>query len=71
MERLDLFLRFNERDVLPDAGRVSHALAEFRAAEEYERFQAAQRAFEATEPVSDFDRMVERAKQIEKKDGES
>lgn len=70
VERLDLFLRFNEREVLPDAGQVSHALAELRAAEEYERFQAAQRAIEATEPMSDFDRVVERARRIEKKDDE-
>lgn len=69
VERLDLFLRFNEREVLPDAGRVSAALAELRAAEEYERFQAAQHAIEATEPVSDFDRVVEAARRIEKKDG--
>ncbi len=69
VERLDLFLRFNEREVLPDAGRVSAALAEVRAAEEYERFQAVQRAIEASEPVSDFDRVVEAARRIEKKDG--
>jgi hypothetical protein len=67
-DRLDLFLRFNEREVLADAGRVSRALAEVRAAEEYDRFQTAQRAIEATEPVSDFDQIVERARQIEDKD---
>ena len=70
VDRLDLFLRFNEREVLADAGRVSRALAEVRAAEEYDRYQAARRAIEATEPVSDFDRIVERARQIEGKDGE-
>lgn len=69
VERLDLFLRFNEREVLPDAGRVSHALAELRAAEEYEHFQAAQRTIEAREPVSDFDSVVEAARRIENNDG--
>ncbi len=68
VERLDAFLRFNEREVLSDAGRVSHALAELRAGEEYERFQAGQRAMEE-ERVSDFDQVVEAARRIEKKDG--
>jgi hypothetical protein len=69
VERLDLFLRFNEREVLPDAGRVSAALAELRATEEYERFQSTQRAFEASELVSDFDRVVDAARRIEKHGG--
>jgi hypothetical protein len=69
VERLDLFLRFNEREVLPDAGRVSAALAELRAAEEFDRFQEAQRAIEASEPTSDFDRVVEAARRVPRKDG--
>ncbi|HMV65912.1 MAG TPA: virulence RhuM family protein [Myxococcota bacterium] len=69
VERLDLFLRFNDREVLPDAGRVSAALAELRAAEAYDRFQATQRAIEANEPVSDFDRVVEATRRVETKDG--
>lgn len=69
VERLDLFLRFNEREVLPDAGRISAGLAELRAAEEYERFQAAQREIEASEPVSDFDRVLEAARRLEKQGG--
>lgn len=71
VERLDAFLRFNEREVLADAGRVSHALAELHASEEYERFQAVRRAIEAFEPVSDFDHVVERARLIDKKDGKA
>ena len=70
VERLDLFLRFNERDVLPNAGRVSHALAELRANEEFERFQASQRVIETTGAVSDFDRVVEQARRIGKRDGD-
>ena len=37
-ERLDDFLRFNERDVLPDLGRVSREEAERRAIDQYELF---------------------------------
>jgi hypothetical protein len=60
---------FHEREVLSDAGRVSAALAELCAGEEYERFQAAQRAIEASQPVSDFDRVVEATRRIEKQGG--
>jgi len=42
--RLDDFLRFNERAVLPHAGRVSREEADRKAAEEYERFAARRRA---------------------------
>ncbi|MET0396111.1 MAG: RhuM family protein [Longimicrobiaceae bacterium] len=42
-ERLDAFLRFNERNVLPDAGRMSRAEADRYAEAEYERFAARRR----------------------------
>lgn len=42
--RLDDFLRFNDRDVLPNAGRVSREDANQKAAEEYDRFAARRRA---------------------------
>ncbi|MCP3957598.1 MAG: virulence RhuM family protein [bacterium] len=41
--RLDEFLRFNERDVLGGAGKVSHQEAMDRAEAEYERFAARRR----------------------------
>ena len=42
--RLDEFLRFNERAVLPDAGVVSREDADRKAAAEYEKFSARRRA---------------------------
>ena len=42
--RLDEFLRFNDRQVLPGAGMVSHQQATDKAAAEYERFAARRRA---------------------------
>ncbi|MCB9742358.1 MAG: virulence RhuM family protein [Alphaproteobacteria bacterium] len=62
IDRLDAFLRLNERDVLSGPGRVSQALAAARAAEQYEHFQAGQRAIEANEPTSDFDQVLEQAR---------
>ncbi len=42
--RLDEFLRFNDRHVLPNAGRVSREDAEAQAVREYEQFAAERRA---------------------------
>ena len=41
--RLDEFLRFNERRILPDAGKVSREAADERAIGEYERFSERRR----------------------------
>ena len=58
ISRLDSFLQFNERNVLTHAGKISHELAAARAEEEFEHYQTAARHVEATEPTSDFDRLV-------------
>ncbi len=42
-ERLDEFLRFNERAVLPDAGQVSREEADRHAEGEYEKLAARRR----------------------------
>jgi hypothetical protein len=42
--RLDEFLKFNDRKVLPDAGHVSRESADQKATEEYERFAGRRRA---------------------------
>jgi len=39
-EKLDGFLRFNERAVLPNAGKISRKVADDKAGREYERFSA-------------------------------
>lgn len=41
--RLDDFLRLNERDILPDAGKVSREKADLIAEQEFERFAARRR----------------------------
>jgi hypothetical protein len=42
--KLDEFLQFNERGVLPDAGTVSREAADEKAIQEYERFSGRRRA---------------------------
>ena len=53
-ELLCKFLSFNDRDILPDAGRVSHDQAEDKAKGEYEKYRLIQdRTF-----LSDFDKLL-------------
>jgi hypothetical protein len=48
VEKLDAFLKFNEYDVLANAGRVSHDVAKELAEEQYQAFDIAQdRSFES------------------------
>ena len=58
--RLEAFLRFNEYQILNDAGKVSHEVAKTLAEREYERFRVTQ----DRDYVSDFEREV---KQLEEK----
>ena len=53
-ELLCKFLSFNDRDILPDAGRVSHDQAEEKALGKYEKYRLIQdRTF-----LSDFDKLL-------------
>lgn len=59
--RLDEFLRFNERAVLPHAGSVSREYADRKAASEYEQFAARRREFLEGEGEAEFLRQLEDA----------
>ena len=55
-KRLDLFLEFNERDVLKDAGAITAEIAKQHAESEFEKYRIIQdRLFE-----SDFDKIIKR-----------
>lgn len=64
VEKLDSFLKFNEQDILTNAGTISHEVAEALALGEYEKYRIIQdRLME-----SDFDREVQKLlKTIKKK----
>jgi len=66
VERLDAFLRFNDRNILTHAGTVSHELAEQHAHEQFEKYEQKRLADEAARPTSDFDKLVDKSKQIER-----
>ncbi len=56
VEKLDAFLKFNEYEVLSDAGKVSHEVAAKLAEEQFDKFRISQdRNFE-----SDFEKEVKR-----------
>ena len=59
--KLDEFLRFNERTVLGDKGRVSKEAADSRAEAEYEEFAARRRAMLEAEAERDAQRALEDA----------
>ena len=53
-KRLDVFLQFNEREVLDNPGKVSHKVAESFALSEFEKYRIVQdKLFE-----SDFDKFM-------------
>lgn len=68
VRKLDAFLKFNERDILAGAGKVSHEVAEALALKEYEKY----RVIQDKNYISDFDREVKKLlenKKFKKKDG--
>jgi len=57
--RLDMFLKFNERDILKDAGAITAEIAKLYAESEFEKYRIVQdQLFE-----SDFDKQI--LKQLE------
>ncbi len=68
--KLDAFLQFNEKDVLTNPGKVSAELARKLAEKEFGIYEESQRVIEANQPVSDFDKLIQKTKLIDKKDSE-
>jgi hypothetical protein len=58
--KLDAFLRLSDRDILTQAGKISHEDALTHANAQFEQFDQRRRALETAEPSSDFDKAVER-----------
>ncbi len=63
VSKLDAFLKFNEREILTDAGKISHEVAQALAMKEYEIYKKEQdKLYE-----SDFDREVKKLSDATKK----
>jgi hypothetical protein len=67
-EKLDAFLKFNERDILEHAGKVSMEVAQALALEEYEKFNRRRLTEEAeSEALADDEELKRMEKMIESK----
>ncbi len=64
IERLDIFLKVNEYEILNNAGKVSHEVAKSLAETEYERY----RLIEDRNQVSDFEKELKRIEGVDKSD---
>mgnify|MGYP000254970896 CR=1 FL=1 len=63
VEKLNAFLQFSEYEILTNAGKVSHEVAETLALKEYEKF----RVIQDKNYISDFDKEVKRLQKKGKK----
>ncbi len=66
IDKLNGFLSLNDRDILEDAGRISHDMAKQLAGEEYEKFNR-KRITSRDRQDSDFDKTVKMIEQQKKK----
>lgn len=63
-QRLDEFLRFNERRVLPDAGKVSKISADGYAKVEYEKFEVRRRGYKELSAEKEYIAQLEEAAKL-------
>jgi len=63
IEKLNAFLKFSEYEILMNAGKISHEVAEALALEEYEKYRVTQ----DKNYISDFDREVQKLLTVAKK----
>ena len=66
VEKLDAFLQFNGQDILHDAGKISHKVAQELAYKEYDKFKKKQDQLY----ISDFDKFIESTKLLETIEGD-
>lgn len=63
VEKLNAFLKFSEHEILGDAGKISHEIAEALALKEYEKYRVVQ----DKNYISDFDREIKKVLEVQKK----
>ena len=65
-EKLDAFLKFNEREVLENAGKMSMDIAKELAVKEYEKFHKHRLVKDSDSEAQIDDEFEQKVKQIEK-----
>lgn len=70
IKKLDSFMTLNDRDILTQAGKISHEIAKQLAESEYEKFHT-QRLSDSAKSLSDFDQAVKQIESTKKKGAKS
>jgi len=65
-EKLDAFLKFNEREILDDLGKISHEVAEALAIEQFEQFDEGRRLEEGKKEDEELEEEVKKLRKIRK-----
>jgi hypothetical protein len=63
--KLDDFLKLSERDILRNAGKISHEAAQEHALGEFAKLEAERLRTEAIQPTSDFDKAIENLRKLD------
>lgn len=67
-KKLDAFLNLNDREILTNAGQISHDMAKAMAEEQYDKLQQ-RRIVDSKESLSDFDKRINGLEAPKKKPG--
>lgn len=66
IERLDLILKMNGRELLTHAGKISHQMALEKSGEEYEKFIQQQKVVEKEASLKELEEDIKKLKKPEK-----
>ncbi len=62
IERLDIILQLNGRELLQHAGKISHDMALKKSEEEYEKYQQTQKALEKEQSLKELEEDIKKLK---------
>jgi hypothetical protein len=67
IQRLDIILQMNGRELLNHAGKISHEMALQKASEEFEKFRVAQKQIEKEQSLKELEADIENLKSVTRK----
>lgn len=67
IQRLDIILQMNGRELLTHAGKISHEMALQKASEEFEKFRVAQKQIEKEQSLKELEADIENLKSVTRK----
>ncbi len=71
IQRLDAIIQLNGRELLTHAGKISHQMAQEKAALEYDKFRESQRRIQHEESLKELEEDIKKLKPPRKKGGKS